>query len=142
MLAGRMRHKDGMGNEGVIAAHGVQWITAGKGIAHSEMPEQESGLLKGFQLWVNLPSKDKMCEPAYQEFVAKDLAIEMREDSGQVRVVAGNTNEGTTGSVTREDIKPIFMDVNLPVGGTFTQAIKAGDSALIYAISGDGLVGD
>ena len=142
MLAGRMRHKDSMGNEGVIAAHGVQWMRAGKGIVHSEMPEQESGLLKGFQLWVNLPSKDKMCEPAYQEFVANDLALQMREDGGQVRVVAGHTNEGTAGPVTREDIKPIFMDVNLPAGGTFTQAIKAGDSAFIYAISGDVLVGD
>lgn len=82
MLAGRMRHKDSVGNEGVIAAHGVQWMTAGKGIVHSEMPEQESGLLKGFQLWVNLPSKDKMCEPNYQEFDAQDIAVEMRSDGG------------------------------------------------------------
>ena len=142
MLAGRMCHKDSMGNEGVIEAHGVQWMTAGKGIVHSEMPEQESGLLKGFQLWVNLPSKDKMCEPGYQEFDARDLAIETRDDGGQVRVIAGTTDNGTSGPVKREDIKPIYMHVSLPPGGVFKQRIKAGDNAFIFVIEGQLSVGE
>ena len=137
MLAGRMRHRDSMGNEGVIAPHGVQWMTAGKGIVHSEMPEQESGLLKGFQLWVNLPAKDKMCEPSYQEFVANDIATEQREDGGLVRVIAGATEKGTVGPVNREDIKPVYMHVELPAGGAFEQSIKAGDNAFIFVIEGD-----
>jgi hypothetical protein len=141
MLEGRMRHKDSMGSEGVISANGVQWMTAGKGIVHSEMPEQESGLLKGFQLWVNLASKDKMCEPSYQEFDAQDIAVEMRTDGGQTRVIAGATNGGTTGPVRRDDIKPIYMHINLPAGGEFKQNIKAGDNAFIYVIEGDLLVG-
>lgn len=142
MLAGRMRHKDSMGNEGVIEAHGVQWMTAGKGIVHSEMPEQASGLLKGFQLWVNLPSKDKMCEPKYQEFIAQEVTLEQREDGSQVRVVAGTTDLGGRGPVSRDDIQPTFMDITLPAHGQFMQAIKEGDNAFIYVIDGHVIVGE
>jgi redox-sensitive bicupin YhaK (pirin superfamily) len=142
MLAGRMRHKDSIGNEGVIEAHGVQWMTAGKGIVHSEMPEQDSGLLAGFQLWVNLPSKDKMCEPKYQEFVAQDVTLEQRDDGTQVRIVAGVTNEGSVGPVLRHDIEPTFMDITLAPSSEFKQQIKAGDTAFIYVIEGHVLVGD
>ena len=141
MLAGRMRHKDSMGNEGVIEAHGVQWMTAGKGIVHSEMPEQDSGLLAGFQLWVNLPSKEKMCEPKYQEFVAQDVTLEEREDGSQVRVVAGTTDIGSIGPVQRDDIEPIFMDITLAPGNEFKQHIKAGHTAFMYVIEGHVLVG-
>ena len=142
MLAGRMRHKDSIGNEGVIQAHGVQWMTAGKGIVHSEMPEQDSGLLAGFQLWVNLPSKDKMCEPKYQEFVAQDVTLEQRDDGTQVRIVAGVTDIGGVGPVKREDIEPTFMDITLAPGSEFKQQIKAGDTAFIYVIEGHLLVGN
>ena len=141
MLAGRMRHKDSIGNEGVIEAHGVQWMTAGKGIVHSEMPEQDSGLLSGFQLWVNLPSKDKMCEPKYQEFVAQDVTLEQRDDGTQLRIVAGVTDEGSIGPVLRHDIEPTFMDITLAPGSEFKQQIKAGDTAFIYVIEGHVLVG-
>ena len=141
MLAGRMRHKDSIGNEGVIEAHGVQWMTAGKGIVHSEMPEQDSGLLAGFQLWVNLPSKDKMCEPKYQEFVAQDVTLEQRDDGTQLRIVAGVTDEGSVGPVLRHDIEPTFMDITLAPGSEFKQQIKAGDTAFIYVIEGHVLVG-
>ena len=141
MLDGRMRHKDSIGNEGVIEAHGVQWMTAGKGIVHSEMPEQESGLLAGFQLWVNLPSKDKMCEPKYQEFVAQDVTLEQRDDGTQLRIVAGVTDEGSVGPVLRHDIEPTFMDITLAPGSEFKQQIKAGDTAFIYVIEGHVLVG-
>ena len=141
MLAGRMRHKDSIGNEGVIEAHGVQWMTAGKGIVHSEMPEQDSGLLAGFQLWVNLPSKDKMCEPKYQEFVAQDVTLEQRDNGTQLRIVAGVTDEGSIGPVLRHDIEPTFMDITLAPGSEFKQQIKAGDTAFIYVIEGHVLVG-
>jgi len=142
MLAGRMRHKDSVGNEGVIEAHGVQWMTAGKGILHSEMPEQDSGLLKGFQLWVNLPRKDKMCEPGYQEFVAKDIAMDVRPDGSEIRVIAGTTDNGVSGPVERDDIKPIYMDITLVPNGEFKQRIKTGDNAFIYVIEGEVLVGE
>ena len=79
LLNGRMRHKDNAGNEGVISPGGIQWMTAGKGIVHSEMPEQEDGLLEGFQLWINLPASDKMTSPAYQEFDAKEIPSEKRD---------------------------------------------------------------
>jgi len=141
MLAGRMRHKDSIGNEGVIEAHGVQWMTAGKGIVHSEMPEQDSGLLEGFQLWVNLPSKDKMCKPKYQEFAAQDVTLEEREDGSQVRIVAGTTDIGSVGPVKRHDIEPTFMDITLAPGSEFKQQIKASDTAFIYVIEGHVLVG-
>ena len=141
MLAGRMRHEDSIGNEGVIEAHGVQWMTAGKGIVHSEMPEQESGLLAGFQLWVNLPSKDKMCEPRYQEFVAQDLTLEKHQDGSQVRIIAGTTDAGSVGPVQRHDIEPTFMDITLAPGSEFKQQIKAFDTAFIYVIKGHVLVG-
>ena len=99
LLAGRMRHKDNAGNEGVIEPGGVQWMTAGKGIIHSEMPEQENGLLMGFQLWVNLPASAKMSEPAYQEFPPERVPLEQRQNGTLVRVISGTTSEGTHGPV-------------------------------------------
>ncbi len=92
LLAGRMRHKDSAGNEGVIEPGGVQWMTAGKGIVHSEMPEQEDGLLMGFQLWVNLPASAKMSNPAYQEFPPADVPLEKRANGTTVRVISGTTD--------------------------------------------------
>tara|TARA_B110000208_G_scaffold149156_1_gene180024 strand:+ start:468 stop:944 length:477 start_codon:yes stop_codon:yes gene_type:complete len=131
VLAGCMRHKDIMGNEGVIKVHGVQWMTAGKGIVHSEMQEQDRGLLVGFRLWVNLPSKDKMCESKYQEFVAQDVTLEQREDGSQLKVVAGATDKGSVGPVERDDINPTFMDIILGPGSALKQQIKQGDTAFI-----------
>jgi redox-sensitive bicupin YhaK (pirin superfamily) len=89
---GRMRHKDSAGHEGVIEPGGVQWMSAGKGILHSEMPEQQEGLLKGFQLWVNLPSSAKMSEPHYQDFSPELTPIEYRSNGTQIMVVTGRTN--------------------------------------------------
>ena len=106
LLAGRMRHKDNAGNEGVIEPGGVQWMTAGRGIVHSEMPEQENGLLKGFQLWVNLPASHKMSEPGYQEFPPAGVPLERRQDGTRVRVISGRTSEGTEGPVTQPPCRP------------------------------------
>jgi redox-sensitive bicupin YhaK (pirin superfamily) len=141
MLAGRMRHKDSAGNEGVISANGVQWMTAGKGIVHSEMPEQESGLLKGFQLWVNLPKTHKMTKPAYQEFSADKLAIEYGDDGSEIRVISGTTNKGTFGPVINTHVKPTYMDVHLLAGTRFEQALQMTDNAFIFVIEGSVSVG-
>jgi redox-sensitive bicupin YhaK (pirin superfamily) len=142
MLAGKMRHKDNAGNEGVISATGVQWMTAGKGIIHSEMPEQESGLLKGFQLWVNLPKTHKMTQPAYQEFPANKLAMEYGDDGKELRVISGTTNKGTEGPVVNTHVKPTYMDVYLPSGATFEQSLPLNDNAFIFVIEGSVSIGE
>ena len=141
LLAGRMRHKDNAGNEGVIEPGGVQWMTAGRGIVHSEMPEQEDGLLRGFQLWVNLPARAKMTAPAYQEFGPDQVPLERRDDGTTVRVVAGTTAEGTRGAVRNDYVEPTYLDITLPPGGRFEQAVAAGDNAFVYAIEGKLAVG-
>ncbi|MCW8866051.1 MAG: pirin family protein [Colwellia sp.] len=142
MLAGHMRHKDNAGNEGVISPYGVQWMTAGRGIVHSEMPEQESGLLKGFQLWVNLPKKHKMTDPHYQEFPADKVAVEKRADGGEIRVISGRTDNGTTGVVVNHYVKPTYMQVTLPENAHFSQSIAEEDNTFIYMISGSIQIGD
>lgn len=141
LLAGRMRHKDNAGHEGVIEAGGVQWMTAAKGIVHSEMPEQEDGLLQGFQLWVNLPASEKMNEPAYQEFPAKDIAIEKRDDGTEVRVIAGSTDQGTKGPVNNPHVNPVYMDVSLGKGQHFEQSIEFDHNAFIFVIEGELIIG-
>jgi redox-sensitive bicupin YhaK (pirin superfamily) len=141
LLAGRMRHKDSAGNEGVIEPGGVQWMTAGKGIVHSEMPEQENGLLMGFQLWVNLPASAKMSEPAYQEFPATRIPVEERTDGTTVRVISGMTNEGTRGPINNRYVHPTYMDVTLSAGQHFEQAIDIADNAFLFVIEGGLLVG-
>lgn len=141
MLAGKMRHKDSMGNEGVIEANGVQWMTAGSGIIHSEMPEQEDGLLKGFQLWVNLPREHKMTSPGYQEFGADSIPVEKLENGTLIRVISGKTNAGTVGPVKNAFVTPTYLHVTLTSGNVFEQSIEADQNVMIVPISGDLLVG-
>lgn len=136
MLAGRMRHKDNLGHEGVIAAGDVQWMTAGKGIVHSEMPEQEEGLLQGFQLWVNLPAKDKMTDPAYQEFSAENIPTEVHIDNVKVKVISGQTDQGTNGAVKYISTTPLYLDISLKAGSSFSQKIPESHNAFIYVIDG------
>lgn len=136
MLAGNLYHKDNTGNEGVILANGVQWLTAGRGIVHSEMPEQESGLLKGLQLWVNLPKEHKMTAPCYQEFSAEKITIETRDDGGEIKVISGKTNNGTAGVIVNNYVKPTYLQVTLPKKASFEQNITIGDNAFIYVIFG------
>lgn len=141
LLAGQMRHKDSAGNEGVIKPGGVQWMTAGKGIVHSEMPEQIDGLLMGFQLWVNLPGHAKMSEPGYQEFAPEDVALEVWDSGSQVRVIAGRTNLGTQGPVHNDHVTPTYLDVQLKAGDRFEQTLPDAHNAFIYLVSGDVQVG-
>ena len=135
MLAGKMGHKDNAGNEGVIAAGDVQWMTAGRGILHSEMPEQTDGLLSGFQLWVNLPASDKMQEPRYQEYSAECIKSEHREGA-VIKVIAGTTSNGTVGPVADIAVKPLYYDITLVSKASFNEAIPEGHNAFIMVFDG------
>ncbi|MEH6649865.1 MAG: pirin family protein [Motiliproteus sp.] len=142
LLAGRMRHKDSAGHEGVIEPGGVQWMTAGKGIVHSEMPEQENGLLMGFQLWVNLPRSAKMSQPAYQEFPASQTAVEQWDSGTQIRVIAGRTRQGTEGPVKNPHVSPTYMDIQLQAGDHFEQHLPVDHNAFLYVVDGKVEIGD
>ncbi len=138
LLAGKMRHKDNAGNEGVIIPGGVQWMTAGRGIIHSEMPEQTEGLLKGFQLWVNLPAEHKMTEPGYQEFPPENIPVfDLPDNNGTVRVIAGKLDSGESGPVTNPHTNPNFMDITLSAEGLFTQSMDEDDHGFVFCIDGD-----
>ncbi len=136
MLAGRMRHGDNHGHSGVIETGGVQWMTAGRGIVHSEMPEQTEGLLRGFQLWINLPQRLKMSEPHYQEFDAGKIPVETRADGGTLKVIAGATSQGLAGPIHAEATDARYFDVALPPGGSFTEPLPVGHSAFLVVYEG------
>lgn len=141
LLHGRMRHGDNAGHSGVIEHGGVQWMTAGRGIVHSEMPEQKDGLLAGFQLWVNLPAAHKMMAPRYQEFGAENIPLEPREDGVAVKVIAGTTSRGTRGPV-RDLITPAsYFDITLPAGATFEEPVAVERNAFVYVFAGDVHIG-
>lgn len=142
MLAGRMRHEDSKGNAGVIGAGGVQWMTAGSGIVHSEMPEPDDGVMWGFQLWVNLPASMKMTAPAYQEFGPDELAVERRDDGTVVRIVAGATGSGLVGPVTGIPTDPVYFDIELPPGGVFEEDLASDAIAVTYVFVGSARVTD
>ncbi|MDH3532042.1 MAG: pirin family protein [Gammaproteobacteria bacterium] len=136
MFAGLMRHKDSVGNEGVIETGGVQWMTAGRGIVHSEMPEQKEGLMWGTQLWVNLPAAEKMSAPAYQEFDAGQLPREQRDNGVAVVAIAGATSQGTVGAVKGRPTEPIYFDVRIPERARYAEAVPASHSGFIFVVEG------
>ncbi|WP_196140941.1 pirin family protein [Aliikangiella sp. G2MR2-5] len=142
MLAGKMRHQDSVGNSGVIETGGVQWMTAGKGIIHSEMPEQTNGLLAGFQLWVNLPARQKMTAPQYQEKSADEIPVEQRENGIEIKVIAGKTSSGTKGIIDNPYITPTYWDVKQPAGTKLIETIERGQNAFVYPFEGEIIVGD
>lgn len=141
MLDGKMRHGDNKGRSGVIETGGVQWMRAGRGIVHSEMPEQVEGRMRGFQLWVNLPSHLKMSEPDYQEFDASRIPVESREGGVTVKTVAGTTSQGTQGPVRDAAIGPIYFDVSVPAGASFSEPIESDRSAMLVVYEGSVEVG-
>ncbi|MDH3693042.1 MAG: pirin family protein [Gammaproteobacteria bacterium] len=142
LLAGRMRHEDNKGHAGVIEPGGVQWMTAGSGIVHSEMPEQENGLLSGFQLWVNLPAEHKMTKPQYREFDAGSIPSEQRDEGVEVRVITGATSNGTSGPVTDVLTEPLYLDITLSANSELIESIPESHNAFIYVINGEVLVCD
>ncbi|MCB1864502.1 MAG: pirin family protein [Chromatiales bacterium] len=135
LLAGRMRHRDNAGHEGVIEPGGIQWMTAGRGIVHSEMPEQDHGELAGFQLWVNLPAAHKMAAPAYREYTAEQIPTENR-DGISIRVISGTTAGGITGPVRNVVTEPLYLDVTLEADAPYEEPIADGASVIAYLIRG------
>jgi len=136
LLAGRMRHEDNQGHAGVIEAGGIQWMTAGRGIVHSEMPEQTDGLLWGFQLWVNLPAHEKMVAPGYREFPAAAIPTENRGGGVAIKVIAGTTATGTAGPVTGVSTLPLYLDVTLDSGATLSEPLPVSHNAFLYVFEG------
>lgn len=139
MIAGSMRHRDSAGNEGLITDGGVQWMTAGRGVAHSEMPEQTDGLMEGFQLWLNLAAKDKMTEPWYRDIPDSEVPRFETEDGVKVKVIAGESH-GVAGAVQRAVTEPLYLDIELPANATFEQPLPAGHNAFVYVFRGQALV--
>ena len=142
MLAGAMQHKDNQGNTGLLGPGSVQWMTAGRGIVHSEMPQQEDGLMWGFQLWVNLPASDKMREPRYQDIPAADVPEVSLADSVDVRIVAGEL-DGVRGPVSGVATDPRYFDVRISAdGGQITIPVPKAHNAFVYVYDGSIDIGD
>jgi len=131
MIAGRMRHRDSAGHEGLLENGGVQWMTAGRGLVHSELPEQEEGLMEGFQLWLNLPAKDKMREPWYRDIQSSEIPAFTTASGAHVRVIAG-TSHGIAGAEQRAHTEPLYLDITLPPGAEFAQPLPHDHNALVY----------
>lgn len=141
MLAGEVDHRDSIGNAGMVGAGDVQWMTAGGGIMHEEMPRPGAdGRMGGFQLWVNLPAELKMTKPRYQDLSAAQIPEVRRADGTVIRVVAGEV-DGVAGAVTEIYAEPEYLDVSLPAGVSFSQPIPRGHSAFAYAFEGEGQFG-
>jgi len=135
MIAGRMRHRDSAGNEGLLQNGGVQWMTAGRGLIHSELPEQEEGRMEGFQLWLNLPAADKMGTPGYRDIPTQEIP-ELRLPGVTARVIAGSSH-GVAGAVQKAHTEPLYLDLHLEPGASFEQALPAGHNAFVYVYRGE-----
>jgi redox-sensitive bicupin YhaK (pirin superfamily) len=138
VLHGKVEHGDSLGNKGVIREGDVQWMTAGSGIIHQEMPEgDDGGLLWGFQLWANLPGSHKMMDPRYREVKASQIPVIRLGGGAEVRVIAGKVN-GVTGPVQDIVTEPEYLDVTVPPGKTFVHSVERGHTVLAYVIEGNG----
>jgi redox-sensitive bicupin YhaK (pirin superfamily) len=135
ILDGHMLHEDHIGNKGNLKSGGVQWMTAGRGIIHSEMPQQERGRMRGFQLWINLPAKDKMKPAGYRDLQASDIPEVALKDGGKVRVIAGSYG-GTAGPIASSATDATYLDVHLPAGASFRHPVKDGYNAFAYVYEG------
>ncbi|MCD9046232.1 pirin family protein [Luteimonas sp. MHLX1A] len=141
MLDGRMRHRDNKGHEGLLVPGGVQWMTAGSGLVHSEMPEQEAGRMRGFQLWVNLPARDKMTAPRYQEFGPERIPLVRPAEGVEVRVIAGEV-DGVAGPIAQPATDPLYLDLALDAGRDWTHLLPEGHNAFVYVYEGALTVGE
>jgi redox-sensitive bicupin YhaK (pirin superfamily) len=134
MIAGRMRHRDSAGHEGLLTNGGVQWMTAGRGVIHSEMPEQENGRMEGFQLWLNLAAQDKMQPAGYRDIPSTEIP-ELNMPGITVRVIAGSSH-GVQGAMRRERTEPLMLDVHLDAGAVFEQPLPVTHNAFVYVYRG------
>jgi len=137
MLAGFMRHKDSRGNSGLIAGGGAQWMTAGRGIVHSEMPEQEDGLMSGFQLWVNLPAKEKLCPQAYQDIAPSQIVTDRVGGAGEMRIIAGGTAGARLGPVRERPTQPLLLMLTLEDDHPFEFVVPRDHTAFAFVHRGD-----
>ena len=140
MLEGRMRHEDHLGNVGLLQSGGVQWMTAARGIIHSEMPEQEQGVMRGFQLWLNLPAKDKLGDAGYRDYAAQEIPQLVTAGGVQVRVIAGRFDDGLIqqdGAVQRPHTAPQLFDLQLPAGSRLAPRLADGQRVLLYVYEGE-----
>lgn len=145
MLVGNMLHEDHLGHRGELKGGGAQWMTAGRGIIHSEMPQQQSGRMHGFQLWINLPAAEKMKPAAYRDLPPNEIPDVTLADGTRVRVIAGVLSQGETqlsGPIQGISTQPLFFDVRLPAGGSFSHGLAATHSAFVYPFEGQVRVGD
>ncbi|HZX76548.1 pirin family protein [Lysobacter sp.] len=141
MLDGRMRHKDNHGNEGVLVPGSVQWMTAGRGLVHSEMPEQQEGRMRGFQLWVNLPAAEKMTQPRYQEFAPERIPLLQPAQGVQVKVIAGRVGD-VDGPIRQPATEPVYLDIELAPQATWQYELPEEHNGFVYAFEGEGVVGE
>ena len=145
MLDGHMQHKDHMGNTGDLGPGSVQWMTAGRGVIHSEMPRQTEGRMRGFQLWINLPAKEKMKPAAYRDISAAEIPTAALENGGEAKVIAGTLEQGaaqTRGPIQGLSTEPLYFDVHLPPFGEFEAPVPAGHNAFLYVYEGQAAIGD
>jgi redox-sensitive bicupin YhaK (pirin superfamily) len=140
MLDGRMRHRDNHGNEGVLVPGSVQWMTAGRGLVHSEMPEQVEGLMRGFQLWINLPARLKMTPPRYQEYVPERIPWVEAAPGVHAKVIAGEV-AGVHGPIEAEATDPTYLDLHLDADAAYGHAVPAEHNAFVYVFEGAARVG-
>jgi redox-sensitive bicupin YhaK (pirin superfamily) len=141
MIAGRMRHRDSFGHEGLLQNGGVQWMTAGRGIVHSELPEQEGGRMEGFQLWLNLRGKDKMRAPWYRDIQSAEIPEFTTPEGVTARVIAGKSH-GVAGAMEREITEPLYLDLHFNAGATFAQKLPAKANAFVYVYRGALRIGE
>jgi quercetin 2,3-dioxygenase len=141
MIAGQMRHRDSAGHEGLLSNGGVQWMTAGRGVIHSELPEQQDGRMEGFQLWLNLPAKDKMRAPWYRDIQQAEIPEFMTAEGVKVRAIAGRSH-GVDGAMQRDVTEPLYLDLDLPAGARFAQAIPSSHNAFVYVYRGGVRIGE
>jgi redox-sensitive bicupin YhaK (pirin superfamily) len=135
ILSGAVKHKDSLGNSGSIGAGDVQWMTAGRGILHEEMPQVRPEGVSGFQLWVNLAAKEKMVAPRYQDISANEIPQIVRADGTRIRVITG-TVDSASGPVSGISVAPTYLDVSIPAGVTFAHPVARGHSAFTYVFNG------
>jgi redox-sensitive bicupin YhaK (pirin superfamily) len=140
MIEGRMRHRDSAGHEGLLGNGGVQWMTAGRGVIHSELPEQEAGRMEGFQLWLNLPASDKLCPPWYRDIESAEIP-EFTHADVRVRVIAGRSH-GIDGAVQRAGTEPLYLDLHLAPGARFEQVLPPSHNAFVYVYRGGLAIGE
>ncbi|TEA79510.1 pirin family protein [Allopusillimonas ginsengisoli] len=141
MIDGRMRHRDSAGHEGLLQNGGVQWMTAGRGLVHSELPEQEHGRMEGFQLWLNLPARDKMTAPGYRDIQSEEIPEVQPGEGIRIRVIAGSSH-GVAGAVQRPVTEPLYLDVAFDAAGSLAQSVPQGFNGFVFVYRGQVSIGD